>query len=247
MEYRNIKCELKDDIRIIQISRPSELNPLDIETLEEIEACLKSESLITVIRGSSRAFSAGADIKNFKGLSPEVAYSFARTGHRIYNYIADYDLPVIAAINGYALGGGFELSLACDFRIGSHDSKLGLTELNLGIIPGWGGTQRLKALAGEQFALYMIATSRILNADEALAHGILLQKSDNPVESALELARSLKEKSKKTLKFVKSLIRTVPDEIFEEEMTLFGKSFEGSNSSEGVEAFLQKRKPVFKE
>lgn len=247
MNYKNIKSELNDGIRIIQISRPSELNPLDIETLEEIEACLKSGSHITIIRGSTRAFSAGADIKNFKNLAPEVAYSFARTGHRIYNYIAAYDLPVIAAMNGYALGGGFELSLACDFRIGAPDSKIGLTELNLGIIPGWGGTQRLKALVGEQFALYMIATSRILNADEALSHGILLQKSENPFESALELARTLKEKSRKTLKFIKSLVRTVPDEMFEEEMTLFGRSFEGRNSSEGVEAFLQKKKPVFTE
>ena len=138
MNYEEIVVDEEDGIRTIRIKRKSDLNPLDLETLKEIRTSMSEKPMITIITGSERAFSAGADIKNFAGLKETVAYSFSREGHAVMNFISSYEAPVIASIKGYALGGGFELALACDFRIATGSAKLGLTELNIGIIPGWG-------------------------------------------------------------------------------------------------------------
>ena len=245
MRYENIVVKEEDGIRMIRIKRKSDLNPLDLPALAEIRASMSEKTMITVITGSERAFSAGADIKNFAGLKESVAYSFSREGHSVMNFIASYEAPVIASIRGYALGGGFELALSCDFRIASGNAKMGLTELNIGLIPGWGGTQRLKELVGEQAAFYLIGTSTVMTAEEALRYGIVLQISDNPDQSSIDLALRLREKSAFTLKAVKSLIRSKPTEMYEEEKQLFGMAFGYTDSKEGVQAFLEKRKPAF--
>lgn len=241
----NIVTTEEDGIRIIRIKKESDLNPLDIETLQEIQQELTTKKTVTIITGSSRAFSAGANIGKFKGLKGEEAYALSRIGHDVMDYISSYSSPVIAAISGYALGGGMELALACDIRIAAKTAKLGLTELNIGIIPGWGGTQRMTRLCGEQQALFLIATSSIMSGEEALAHHLVLEAVDEPFQRALEIAKILKAKAPNTLEYVKKLVRTEPDDLFEEEKTLFGKSFDNPNSSEGVAAFLEKRKPVF--
>jgi enoyl-CoA hydratase/carnithine racemase len=245
MNFENIVVREEDGIRTIRIQKKSDLNPLDLQTLKEIMSSMSEKPMITIITGSERAFSAGADIKNFSGLKETVAYSFSREGHTVMNFISSYQAPVIASIRGYALGGGFELALACDFRIATPSAKLGLTELNIGIIPGWGGTQRLRDLVGEQKALYLIATSKVLSGEEALRYGILLQVSENPDQDSRELALALRQKSSFTLKAVKSLVRSKPTEGYDEEKQLFGMAFSNPDSREGVQAFLEKRKPVF--
>ena len=245
MNYEDIVVNEEDGIRTIRIKRKSDLNPLDLETLKEIRTSMSEKPMITIITGSEKAFSAGADIKNFAGLKETVAYSFSREGHSVMDFISSYEAPVIASIKRYALGGGFELALACDFRIATGSAKLGLTELNIGIIPGWGGTQRLKELVGEQNAFYLIGTSKVLTGEEALHYGILLQVSDNPDQSSRELALALSQKSSFTLKAVKSLVRSSSTESYDEEKQLFGMAFSNPDSREGVQAFLEKRKPVF--
>lgn len=241
----NIETTLVDGIRTIRIKKESDLNPLDTETLEEIRTEMEKETAVTIIKGSSRAFSAGANISKFKGRKGEEAYELSRIGHSVMDYISEYPAPVIAAVNGYALGGGFELALACDLRIAGKDSKMGLTELNIGIIPGWGGTQRMKILCGEELAFFLISTSKVMTGEEALRYGLILEVAEDPYARAMEIAKILVTKASNTLEYVKKLVRTEPNDMFEEEMTLFGKAFENENSKEGVAAFLEKRKPSF--
>ncbi len=246
MDFSWIRETRETYIRTITLSGKSDLNPLNIEMLEEIRSCLSQDVQITIIRGSKRAFSAGADIRNFQGLTPEKAYSFSRKGHAVMNYIAGYGAPVIAAIDGFALGGGFELALACDIRIASKGARLGLTELNIGVIPGWGGTQRMISITGEQIASYLIWSSRVMEAEEAKRYGFLFEVVEDAYASSVELARQLAEKDPSTLAFVKNLVRKKSDEKYLDEMDLFAKSFTLESSKEGVEAFLNKRKPVFR-
>ncbi len=241
----NIETSLADGIRTIRIKKESDLNPLDIETLQEIRTELQKQVAVTIITGSERAFSAGANITGFKGRKGEEAYELSMIGHSVMDYIASYPAPVIAAVNGYALGGGFELALSCDLRIVGKKTKMGLTELNIGIIPGWGGTQRMKALCGEELAFFLISTSRIMSGEEANSYGLVLEVAEDPYARAMEIARILVTKASNTLEYVKKLVRTEPGEMFEEEMTLFGKAFDNENSREGVAAFLEKRKPTF--
>lgn len=241
----NIESSVEGGVRTIRIKKESDLNPLDLETLEEIKAEMEKQVFITVLTGSPRAFSAGANINKFKGLSGEEAYALSRTGHSVMDFISEYGAPVIAAINGYALGGGCELALACDLRIAGKNTKMGLTELNIGIIPGWGGTQRLKKLCGEELAFFLISTSKVMTGEEAHEYGLVLEIAENPYERAIEIAKVLATKASNTLGYVKKLVRTEADSMFEEEMTMFGKSFDNENSKEGVAAFLEKRKPSF--
>lgn len=241
----NIESSIEGGVRTIRIKKESDLNPLDLETLEEIKAEMEREIAITVLTGSARAFSAGANINKFKGLNGAESYALSRTGHSVMDFISGYGAPVIAAVNGYALGGGFELALACDLRIVGKNSKLGLTELNIGIIPGWGGTQRMRKLCGEELAFFLITTSKIMTGEEAHSYGLVLEVSENPYERAMEIAMILASKAPNTLEYVKKLVRTEPGSRFEEEMTFFGKAFDNENSREGVSAFLEKRKPSF--
>lgn len=247
MEFKNVKIEDRDRIRVVYIQRDTPLNPLNIDTLKEIkEAVCSSGKKIPVITGSNRAFSAGADIKNFVEMDSKAAYRFATEGHDVMNAIASYDLPVIAAIHGYALGGGFELALACDIRIAAPETKMGLPEINLGVLPGFGGTQRLKELVGEGKALEIISTGKRMSADEALKYGIIQEISENYLNDACKLAEELAEKPLISLGFIKNLIRRQPDEIFEYEKEMFAKLFDTEDKREGISAFLEKRKPEFK-
>jgi len=246
MDYRFLKVSDRDDVRHIEISMESPLNPLNMEVIGEIgDVVRSSEEKVLVISGRNKAFSAGADIHGFVDLTPEMAYEFATKGHRVMDSIEEHPLPVIAAIHGFALGGGFELALACDFRIAHPDSKIGLPEINLGIIPGFGGTQRLLRIEGETRALQMICTGSTITAKEAVGYGIINEVSENYLERALTFASELASKPHSSLKFSKRLLRHHDSEAFELEKEFFGRAFGLPSRREGVNAFLEKRKPQF--
>ena len=172
MSYNNLIYTIKDRVNIISINRPDKLNALNIETFSEIDHAVKSsvandEVRIIILTGvGEKAFVAGADIKEFVNFSMEEAYELSESGHKILSEtIESCPKPVIAAINGYALGGGLEIALACHIRIASENAKMGLPEVSLGVIPGYGGTQRLPRLIGKGRALDMILTGKMINAD----------------------------------------------------------------------------------
>ncbi|MEM0156386.1 MAG: enoyl-CoA hydratase-related protein [Thermoplasmataceae archaeon] len=244
--YTNIMVEDSEKIRIIRIAKESNLNPLDIETLEEIKDAIEgSDGRIIVIRGSDRAFSAGANIKKFEGLDDRGSYDMARRGHIVMDFIASYGRPVIAAINGFALGGGFELALACDIRIASPETKLGLTETNLGILPGWGGTQRLKSMVGITRAFEMISMGKMITAEEAFKLGIVNSITPQYFEEALKIAEEYSNRAMVAISYVKDLMNRSGRDGFELEKEKFGLVFRTEDHREGVKAFVEKRKPSY--
>ncbi len=244
MEY--VKVEIKDNVTLATIETDNPLNPLNMDILREVGEAVSQSRKVVVLNSKGKAFSAGANIKNFTKMDAVTAHRFAMEGHDVMNSIANADVPVIAAIHGYALGGGFELALACDFRISTPDAKLGLPEITLGILPGFGGTQRLKAIAGEGRALELVSTGRTISGEEALKMGIVNSISENYLEEAKKFAGVLSEKPPLSLKYAKKLIRSPPDEFYEGEIEKFGVLFNSADSKEGFEAFLNKRKPNFK-
>lgn len=241
-----VSTEWKDGIGIIRIERENRLNPLDVDILKEILEQIESKDGVKIIVGSEKAFSAGANIRKFVGMDGPTAHEMAMKGHDIMDKIAAYRYPVIAAINGYAFGGGFELALACDIRVVTKDAKLGLTESNLGILPGWEGTQRLKQLCGEEIAFYLVGSGKTITGGEAHELGIAAFVSDSPLERAMEIAQEFSKKSVLSLSLIKKLIRSGRNSGFDEEMESFGRVFEGEDSKEGVNAFLEKRQPSFR-
>jgi enoyl-CoA hydratase/carnithine racemase len=247
MDYKNLRLEEKNGYRIVWISRESPLNPLNMETLEEIEKVLNMEKKEPIIiAGRNRAFSAGADINNFLQMNESAAFEFADSGHRVMNSISSYPFPVIAAIHGYALGGGFELALACDVRICTPDAQLGLPEVTLGIVPGFGGTQRLKEIIGEGNAFYFATTGKRITAERSLQLGIVSEISDKVVERAEEIASEYADLPPVSLRLIKSLIRKQPDEGFQEEIDAFAEVFGTEDHETGIKSFLEKKRPQFK-
>ncbi|MCL4342516.1 MAG: enoyl-CoA hydratase/isomerase family protein [Candidatus Thermoplasmatota archaeon] len=242
----NISSEERDGIRIITIRKENKLNPLDVQTLEDIAGALSDKLLVTVIKGSERGYRVEDSRKEFQSLKPAEAYHFAVRGQIALDYVASYERPVIAAIRGFALGGGFELSLACDIRICSPDTRMGLPEVTLGILPGWGGTQRLRRIVGETRAFDLATTGRTIDAGEAKALGIVSEVSEKPEEDAIERAKTYAKSALVSVGMIKSLVRGKEFDLFDSEKEAFGKIFETEDSREGVRAFLEKRKPSFR-
>ena len=257
MSYNNLTYEIENRINIISINRPEKLNALNIETFSEIDHAIKSsvandEVRIIILTGvGEKAFVAGADIKEFVNFTMEQGSELSESGHKILSEtIEGCPKPIIAAINGYALGGGLELAMACHIRVASENSKMGLPEVSLGVIPGYGGTQRLPQLVGKGRALDMILTAKMIDADEALAHGLINYKTDQN-----ELMDFVKNLSKKILanssNAIKNAIKSVNANFekgidgFKVEINEFGKCFETKEFNEGTSAFLNKRKPDF--
>ncbi len=248
-----IKIEKKEEIGIITLNKPA-MNILDTKMLVELEDSLNEfetdEQVRAVVITGEKNFCAGANIKELKEKHPEEAEVFSRLGHKVFNQVENMGKPVVAAVSGYALGGGCELALACDIRIASEGAKFGLPEVNIGLIPGFGGTQRLTRLVGIGKAKELILTGKIIDAKEAEAIGLVnrVVRDEELMGKAEEMAQVLAEKSPVTVKIAKSLINRNQEikKGLEMEIVSFSECFASEDHMEGINAFLEKRKPNFK-
>ncbi len=249
-----IRTEKKDGISILTLSRPDGMNILDTGTLHDLSQCLldleKDDRTRVLIITGEKNFSVGADIREMKDKTPEEADIFARLGHHVCTIIETMEKVVIAAVKGFALGGGCELALACDMRIASRNARFGHPELNLGLIPGFGGTQRLPRLVGAAKAKELILTGRFIDADEAKAIGLVnsVVKDNELIKHTEEMARLIAEKSPLAIATFKKLINENVDLArgLEREIVSFSDCFATQDHREGITAFLEKRTPKFK-
>ena len=257
MKFDNILFENKGGIAILTINRPSKLNALNKATIQELHeafsaAEIDEEVKVIILTGSGeKAFVAGADISEFADFSVEEGNRLAAEGQRLlFDFISDFSKPVIAAINGFALGGGLELAMAAHFRVASENARMGLPEVSLGLIPGYGGTQRLPQIVGKGRAMEMIMTAGMVDANQALQYNLV-----NHVTTAEELmpfAESLAQKIRKnSLVAISAAIKAVNANYqhdvngYEVEIEEFGNSFGTEDFKEGTSAFLGKRKANF--
>ena len=243
-------------VATLTINRPDKLNALNIETrgrmVQELDELAKNDDVrVVVITGAGdKAFVAGADISEFEGRSPVDQYR-VMTDSSVFLAVDRFPKPTIAAINGFCLGGGCELAMACDIRIASEKAKLGQPEINLGLLPGGGGTQRLPRLVGMGAALKLLYTGDFIRADEALRIGLVdeVVPAGDVAARAKELAEAIAAKSPVALRLIKQAVRTsmrTPlDEGLRQEVSLFALAFASEDMKEGVDAFLNKRKPTF--
>jgi enoyl-CoA hydratase len=237
-------------VATVTIDRQDALNALDVATLTELRDGLReladdAEVRALVLTGAGeKAFVAGADIKYMSGLDPEQAKGWGALGHEAGRLLETMPKPTIAAINGFALGGGCELALACDIRYASARAKLGQPEINLGIVPGWGGTQRLARVCGVGVAKDLVFTGRTIDAEEALRCGLVSAIADPVLERALGTARELAAKSPVALALAKRLVNLSPGAL-DREAEEFGDLFASEDAKEGLAAFVEKRPPNF--
>jgi enoyl-CoA hydratase len=237
-------------IAVVTIDRQDALNALDVATLTDLrdrlrEVAADGDVRVLVLTGAGdKAFAAGADIKYMSGLDREQAAAWGALGHETAMRLETMPKPTIAAINGFALGGGCELALACDLRYAASRAKLGQPEINLAIVPGWGGTQRLARVCGIGVAKDLILTGRTVDAAEALRIGLVNEVADPVLDRALETARELMAKSPSALAVAKRLVNASPGSL-ELEVEQFGGLFDGAEAKEGLAAFVEKRAPRF--
>jgi enoyl-CoA hydratase len=255
MKYNFIKFEKRERIGILTLNRPNALNALNEEVFKELTHFLTADevknSRVLIITGEGKAFIAGADIKAMQTYSPQDAYDFSETGKKVFDLIANLEIPVIAAINGFALGGGLELALACDIRLASEKARLGLPEVNLGLIPGFNGTQRLPRLVGAGNAMYLMMLGEGITAQEAYELGVVqkLCKPESLLSDCIDLAEKIAAKSPNALRLVKEMIRNGLEMCSKDagkmESKEFGRLFKEDQKEreEGVNAFLEKRQP----
>jgi enoyl-CoA hydratase len=255
--YETLLVERRGRVAVITINRPQKLNALNIQTRAEGAAALdelrEDESVrVVVITGAGeKAFVAGADIAEFEGRTA-VTQRDVMTARSLFTAVDTFPKPVIAMINGFCLGGGCELALSCDIRIAGENARFGQPEINLGIIPGGGGTQRLTRLVGEGKAMELILTGDMIDAHHAYNLGlvnIVVPAADLEAKT-MELANRIAEKSPVALRMAKEAVKTAAranlDEGLRREVDLFALCFSSADKDEGVRAFLEKRKPEFK-
>lgn len=244
-----------DRVAVATIANPP-ANALGKPVLAELEEWLNkwendAEIKAIVLTGEGRFFIAGADIKEFTELASQEAEAMAKRGQALFDRLEKFPKPIIAAINGACLGGGLELAMACHIRLAAQEAKLGLPELNLGLIPGYGGTQRLPRLVGRGKATQMILTSEMIGGEEALRIGLVeaVYPAEQLLDEAKKLATQIAAKSAVTLKLALSAIQGTVELPLSEglayEAKLFGEAFASEDVKEGVGAFLEKRKPQF--
>jgi len=245
-----VRVAREDAVAVVTIDREDALNALDVATLTELRDRLAELAADDAVRAvvltgaGEKAFVAGADIKYMSGLDPDGAKAWGALGHEASRLLETMPKPAVAAINGFALGGGCELALACDLRYASARAKLGQPEINLGIVPGWGGTQRLARVCGVGVAKELIYTGRTVGAEEAHALGLVNAVADPVLERALEVAADLAAKSPVALAVAKRLVNLAPGAL-EREAEEFGELFASEDAKEGLAAFVEKRAPRF--
>lgn len=255
MSYQLILSEHNNGLATITINRPQQLNALNKETIEELnDAILKADRdssvrCILITGSGTKAFVAGADIKEFAHFSAEEGTHLATDGqYLLFDLLDNLSTPSIAAINGFALGGGLELAMSCHIRIASTNAKMGLPEVSLGVIPGYGGTQRLRELVGKGKALEMITSASMLNAEEAKEWGLVnhVCEQDELIAFSEKIAsRIIKNSPIAISKAIKSVNAGCNTEGYEVEKQAFGECFATDDFKEGTSAFMEKRKPNF--
>jgi len=258
MEFKNLVVEVENNIAVVTVNRPEKLNALNNETIEELDEVFSQlneneDVYVIILTGSGeKAFVAGADISELNNLDEQKAKMFSEKGQKVFSRIEKMEKPVIAAVNGYALGGGCEIALACNIRLASDNAVFGQPEVNLGIIPGYGGTQRLTRLINSGRAAQYILTGDMINAEEALRIGLV-----NKVYPQAELMIKAKEMGKKICSKGQFAVRMAMKaiNIVDEVSGTEGQNYEASvfalccgtdDFKEGTSAFLEKRKPIFK-
>lgn len=256
MNYKLLNHKIEENIHIVEINRPEALNALNEELLIELESMIteleKDPTVrVMILTGSGKAFVAGADIAKMKTLNSVQAYEFSNLGQTIFGKIENSEIISIAALNGFALGGGLELALSCDIRIASTNAKVGLPEVSLGLIPGFGGTQRLVRLLGLGLAKEVILTGDMYSAQDAYNMRIVnrLVPPENLMETSMKIAKSIYSRGPLAVKMAKKVIHDGFDDSFAgglyAEKNSFSTLFENPECKEGMGAFLEKRKPAF--
>ena len=257
MNFENILVAIENGIGQITINRPSKLNALNMATIQELHNAFESLENDTAVRviiitgEGEKAFVAGADISEFASFTVEEGAQLAAQGQELlFNFIENLKKPTIAAVNGFALGGGLELAMACHFRIASDNAKMGLPEVSLGVIPGYGGTQRLPQLIGKGRAMEMIMTAGMIDAEKAKTYGLVnhVVPQAELLEFTINIANKIMRNSPIAIgKAIKAINANYKDGVngYETEIRNFGKCFETEDFKEGTSAFLEKRKAEF--
>ena len=253
----NVLIEKNGEIGIVTVNRPQQMNSMNSLTRSELAEAFKllendkNIAVILLTASKGKAFIAGADIKEFLNQTIETETKL-KEDWIVTNVISNLKKPVIAVIDGFCLGGGLELAMSCDLRIASDRSKLGQPEINIGIIPGAGGTQRLTRLIGEGRAMEMILTGRMITAEEAFRYGIInfVYDSDDLMDEAMKIANTIGEKSKYAIERAKKSVKAVSEMKLEDglklEREMFIECLNSEDGEEGINAFIEKRKPNFK-
>ncbi|GAA4966926.1 enoyl-CoA hydratase/isomerase family protein [Algibacter aquimarinus] len=257
MSYKNIISEENNGITTITINRPKKLNALNRETIEELheafhDANEDTNTKVIILTGSGeKAFVAGADISEFADFDVNEGTALAAKGQELlFDFVENLPTPVIAAVNGFALGGGLELAMACHFRIASDNAKMGLPEVSLGVIPGYGGTQRLPQLVGKGLAMEMIMTASMIDANKALSYGLVnhVTKQEELLTFCQKISTKISTNSSIAISAaIRAINANFKDGVngYNVEVNEFGKCFGTEDFEEGTTAFLEKRKADF--
>lgn len=258
MSYKTLLLDIEDNIATVTIDRPEKLNTLNTQVMNDLEMIFEElknneQIYVVILTGSGeKAFVAGADIKELSNLDMNKAKEFSERGQKVFNKIEKFDKPVIAAINGFALGGGCELALACHIRLVSDNAKFGQPEVNLGIIPGYGGTQRLTRLINSGRAMEYTLTADMIDAEEAYRIGLAnkVYPQSELMDEAKNMAKKIAAKGQQAIRLAINAIKSVDQLTLTEgqnlEASLFALCCGSEDFKEGTSAFLEKRKPSFK-
>ena len=254
---KHLKFEQTGHVGVLTFNKPASLNALDTDTLLELEEFLTDlpdEKLrVLILTGAGKAFIAGADIKEMKDMTPQHAKDFSDLGNAVMDTIENFPIPVIAAVNGFALGGGLELALSADYIYASSKAKFGLPEVTLGLIPGFGGTRRLTRRIGGAKAKEMVFTGKMIRAEEALNMGLINQivEPDELMNAVHKAAEAILEVSPNAVMEAKELLNACPDyesqALLGIEINKFGLIFANAEAKEGMNAFIDKRSPNWRD
>lgn len=253
-----IRLEKKENYAVLWVDNPKTRNALSVPIVEHMDKLIddvaadKDIHCLIITGGGEKSFAAGADISKLVEMTPEESRYSIEIGHKVFSKIETLDIPVIAAVNGYCLGGGLEISMCCDIRVCSANAKFGLPEINIGMIPGWGGTLRLARLIGESRAKNMLLRGKMITAQEAMDYGLVAEIYEDVATlrvQAEELAKELASKAPITMKIDKRLVYDAankqPTDIAQRDALALGFVYTTHDAKEGLTAFLEKRAPKY--